>query len=171
MSRFFISLAALLCMLFNSCLEMPAGVQPVSGFELKRYLGKWYEIARFDHSFERGLDSVTAEYSMRQDGGVKVFNRGYNCVKSKWQDAEGRGYFVGSADVGHFKVSFFGPFYGAYVIWKLDGDYQYAFVTSGKDYLWLLARTPTVSAELQARFLQQAQALGYDTSRLIWVKQ
>ena len=133
------------------CTGKPDGVVAVKGFELDRYLGTWYEIARLDHSFERGLDNITAEYSLRDDGGVKVINRGFSREDDDWQQAEGKAYFVGNADEGHLKVSFFGPFYGSYVIFELDKtDYQYAFV-SGPDtsYLWLLARQPEVDDKVK----------------------
>ncbi|MBU1190511.1 MAG: lipocalin family protein [Gammaproteobacteria bacterium] len=168
MHRFLIiSLATLLF----GCQGLPQGVQPVTGFEVNRYLGTWYEIARLDHSFERGLSKVTADYSLREDGGLRVLNRGYSVAKNTWKDAEGKAYFVGSQDVGHLKVSFFGPFYGTYAVFELDKDnYQYAFV-SGPDtsYLWLLSRTPTVSQALLDRFIEKAKALGFDTDSLIIV--
>lgn len=168
MHRFLIiSLAALLF----GCQGLPQGVQPVTGFEVNRYLGTWYEIARLDHSFERGLSKVTADYSLRDDGGLRVINRGYSVAENTWKDAEGKSYFIGSQDVGHLKVSFFGPFYGTYAVFELDKDnYQYAFV-SGPDtsYLWLLSRTPTVSQALLDRFIQKAKVLGFDTENLIIV--
>jgi len=152
---------------------MPETVTPVKGFQLKKYLGKWYEIARLDHSFERGMDQVTAEYSMRDDGGVRVKNRGFAVVKNEWKEAEGKAFFVKENTKGYFKVSFFGPFYGSYVIFDLDKDnYQYAFVSgSNTSYLWLLSRTPTVDKELMSRFIEKAKNLGFDTSQLIYVKQ
>lgn len=167
--------AALLAMpaLLTGCLGMPQGVRPVTGFELDRYLGTWYEIARLDHSFERGLTRVTAEYSLREDGGVRVVNRGYSTEKQAWKEAVGKAYFVEDESTGYLKVSFFGPFYGSYVVFELDqAGYQYAFI-SGPDtsYLWLLARTPTVSVELLQRFMQRATALGFDTDALILVGQ
>lgn len=152
---------------------MPAGVTPVAGFELERYLGKWYEIARLDHSFERGLSRVTAEYSLREDGGVRVLNRGYSAEKGEWDEAEGKAYFVETPDLGYLKVSFFGPFYGSYVVFELDMEnYQHAFI-SGPDtsYLWLLARTPAVSNEVLQRFTERAAELGFDTNALILVDQ
>lgn len=157
----------------TGCTTLPAGVQPVSGFELNRYLGTWYEIARLDHSFERGLSQVSAQYSLRDDGGVRVLNRGFDAAKGEWKQAEGKAYFVGAADVAHLKVSFFGPFYGTYAVFDLDrAGYQHAFVSGpNTDYLWLLARTPTVSAELKDRFVAMARERGFDTSRLIWVDQ
>jgi apolipoprotein D and lipocalin family protein len=167
--------AALLAMpaLLTGCLGMPQGVRPVTGFELDRYLGTWYEIARLDHSFERGLARVTAEYSLREDGGVRVVNRGYSAEKRAWKEAVGKAYFVEDENTGYLKVSFFGPFYGSYVVFELDqAGYQYAFI-SGPDtsYLWLLARTPTVSVEVLQRFMQRAAALGFDTDALILVEQ
>ena len=159
--------------LLSGCLGMPESVKPVQDFELDRYLGKWYEVARLDHSFERGMEQVTAEYSMRADGGVRVLNRGYSVEKNKWSEAEGKAFFVGESDEGYLKVSFFGPFYGSYVVFDLDREnYQYAFI-SGPDtsYLWFLSRTPTVDPELLARFVEQARSLGFDTDQLIYVNQ
>ena len=170
------SLKKVLCgwlsLIFIGCLGYPDNIRPVKDFELKRYLGKWYEIARLDHSFERGLGKVTAEYSMRDDSGVKVLNRGFSKEKNEWSEAEGKAYFVNEPDEGYLKVSFFGPFYGAYVIYELDTDYQYAFVTSSKkSYLWFLSRTPAVSDELKAQFTKKAKELGFYTDALIWVDQ
>uniref|UniRef100_UPI00405667F7 lipocalin family protein n=1 Tax=Candidatus Electronema sp. TaxID=2698783 RepID=UPI00405667F7 len=166
--------SALLAVLtLGGCLGMPNNVSPVSGFEIDRYLGKWHEIARLDHSFERGMERVTAEYTLREDGGVAVRNRGFLAAKQEWKEAEGKAFFVGEPNVGYLKVSFFGPFYGSYVIFELDKEnYQYAFV-SGPDhsYLWLLSRHPVVEPELLARFAEQARKRGFDTSKLIYVRQ
>lgn len=152
-------------------LGYPATVTPVQNFELPRYLGTWYEIARLDHSFERGLDQVTAEYTMRDDGGVRVTNRGYSSSKNAWKESVGRAYFVRGPEEGYLKVSFFGPFYGSYVVYELDEqDYQHAFVSGpDEDYLWLLSRTPTVSDELLDHFKEQAETKGFDTDSLIYV--
>ena len=160
-------------LLLTGCMGMPDGVQPVSGFELDRYLGKWYEIARLDHSFERGLTHVSAEYSMREDGGVRVVNRGRSSETGEWDEAVGKAFFVDSPDLGYLKVSFFGPFYGSYVVFELDQEqYQYAFI-SGWDtsYLWLLSRTPTIDDDIMQRFTERARALGFDTDALILVDQ
>ena len=157
----------------SACTGMPAGVTPVKDFELNRYLGKWYEVARLDHSFERGLEQVSAEYSLNPNGSVKVVNRGYSTTKKKWSEANGKAKFVQDPATGYLKVSFFGPFYGSYVVFDLDKDgYEYAFV-SGPDlsYLWLLSRNKTVSPEVKASFLKQAKEIGFDTSKLIFVKQ
>lgn len=155
----------------NSCVGLPDGIKPVENFEKERYLGKWYEIARLDHRFERGLSQVTAEYSVREDGGIKVLNRGYNESDGEWSEAEGKAYFVKGSDVGHLKVSFFGPFYGSYAVFELDKkNYQYAYITSyNKDYLWFLSRKPTVTNAEKEQFLSRAKELGFDVDALIFV--
>lgn len=170
MKRMLIILA---CITIAGCLGMPEKVRPVSGFEINKYLGRWYEIARLDHSFERGLEKVTAEYSMREDGGVSVVNRGFSGEDGEWGEATGKAYFVSSPDEGYLKVSFFGPFYGSYIVFELDKEaYQYAFV-SGPDlsYLWLLSRTPEVSAEIVSNFVKTSKTLGFETGNLIMVNQ
>ena len=163
----------LMTLLLAACTGLPEGVQPVKPFDSNRYLGTWYEIARLDHSFERGLEQVSAQYSLREDGGIRVLNKGYNPEEQQWKEAEGKAYLMGAADEGFFKVSFFGPFYGAYGIFGLDQqDYQYAFVSGySTDYLWLLARTPVVSQELIERFKEEAGRRGFATGQLIMVNQ
>jgi apolipoprotein D and lipocalin family protein len=163
----------LVAMLLVGCTSVPEGISPVDDFDLSRYLGTWYEIARLDHPFERGLEQITATYTLRDDGGVEVLNKGYNPQKDAWQDALGKAYFVGDKQLGHLKVSFFGPFYASYVIFVLDKtDYQYAMITGpDRDYLWILARTPSIDASLQTQLVDQAKALGYATEDLIFVKQ
>ena len=159
--------------LLAGCLGMPETVKPVSGFDAERYLGKWYEIARLDHSFERGLTQVSAEYSWRDDGAVRVLNRGFDAEEGEWKEAEGVARFVGEPSDAHLKVSFFGPFYGSYVVFELEKEnYSYSFV-SGYDesYLWFLSRTPEVPQSLRDDFEKQARALGFDTEELIWVDQ
>jgi apolipoprotein D and lipocalin family protein len=156
--------------MLSGCLGVPASVEPVQEFDLNRYLGKWYEIARLDHSFEEGLDNVTAVYSLRDDGGVNVVNRGFLSKDKVYKEAQGRAYFVNDSDEGYLKVSFFRPFYASYVIFELDQDgYQYAFV-SGPDtsFLWLLSRTPTVEQALLDHFIATSASLGFDTEELIF---
>ncbi len=157
----------------GGCLGMPDGVEPVEDFEAQRYLGRWYEIARLDHSFERGLESVNATYSLRDDGGIKVVNRGYDTADGEWREAVGKAYFVENDSVAHLKVSFFGPFYGSYVVFDLDKrDYDTAFVSGyNHSYLWLLARSTSVSEAVKADFISQAKALGFATEDLVWVDQ
>ncbi len=174
MTRALLLPALLLVSLLAACTTgKPDNITPVDNFDANRYLGKWYEIARLDHSFERGLSDVTAEYSMRDDGAIKVINRGYNDVTMKWKDAEGKAKFVGEPNVGYLKVSFFGPFYGSYVVFDLDREnYSYSMVSGAdKSYLWILSRTPTMDEATKKRLVDKAQALGFDTSKLIWVSQ
>jgi apolipoprotein D and lipocalin family protein len=161
----------MLLVFVSGCTGIPDGVSPVTGFDVNRYLGTWYEIARLDHSFERGLQRVTAEYSLRDDGGIRVVNQGYNNAKQRWEKAEGKAYFTGESDVGRLKVSFFGPFYGGYNIIDLDREsYQYALV-SGPDtsYLWILARQPVLDTSTINQLLAKASGHGFDTSRMIFV--
>ena len=161
----------LIALVLTGCLGMPERVTPVESFELNRYLGKWYEIARLDHSFERGLERVTAEYSLRDDGGISVVNRGYSIEDDEWKVAEGKAYFVNDKNLGYLKVSFFGPFYGSYVVFEIDQEgYEYAFV-SGPDtsYLWLLSRTPHLQHEIIEKFKRMSNEFGFDISKLILV--
>ncbi|WP_369409753.1 lipocalin family protein [Zhongshania aquimaris] len=167
------TLLILSTLLLSACLGMPERVKPVTGFELNKYLGKWYEIARLDHSFEEGLSQVTAEYSLRDDGGVLVVNRGFFAEDNIWKEAEGKAYFVNSDTEAYLKVSFFGPFYGSYVVFELDhDDYQYAFISGpNHKYLWLLSRTPTVKPELIEKFKRMSADRGFDTTKLIFPEQ
>lgn len=162
----------ILPMIVCGCTGVPEGISPVKAFDLDRYLGTWYEIARLDHSFERGLNDVSAEYSLREDGGVRVINRGYSVAEGSWKEAEGKAFFAGARDEGYLKVSFFGPFYGSYIVFELDqADYQYAFVAgNSRSYLWFLSRTPTVSEALLEHFIRRAGELGFDTGGLILVE-
>jgi apolipoprotein D and lipocalin family protein len=158
--------------LLGGCTSVPDGVQVVNGFELDRYLGTWYEIARLDHRFERGLSQITANYSLRDDDGVQVVNRGYNEEKGEWDEAIGRAYFVDASDVGQLKVSFFGPFYGGYNIVELDkSDYQYSLVAGpDRDYLWILSRTPQMEPDVLQSLVDKARELGFATDELIFVE-
>jgi len=159
-------------LLLAGCVKVPGNITPVDNFNIERYLGKWYEIARLDHSFERGLTSVSAEYSVRSDGGLRVVNRGYSQKENKWKEIEGKGYFVDRKDQGFLKVSFFGPFYGSYVVFDLDRDnYSYALVCGpDKSYFWLLARSLRIDDELKKRLVDKAASLGFDTKKLIYVR-
>lgn len=163
--------AIVMCLLLLSgCTGIPDNASAVQGFELDRYLGTWYEIARLDHRFERGLSEIQAEYSLRDDGGVRVINRGYDGKAGEWKSAEGKAYFTGEPDVGRLKVSFFGPFYGAYNIVELDKqDYRYSLVV-GPDtsYMWILSREPTLDDATLARLLAKAEKLGFAVDELIY---
>jgi apolipoprotein D and lipocalin family protein len=158
--------------LATGCTGLPDGIEPVSDLDLERYKGTWYEIARLDHSFEQGLSGVTAQYSLNPDGSVRVINRGYSAEEGSWQEADGRAVPVEDAAEGHLKVSFFGPFYASYVVFRLDDEYQTAYVTGyNRDYLWLLSRSPVVSNEAIEEFRAIVQALGFDLTELIMVDQ
>ncbi len=164
-------LLLLASLLLGGCTGLPEQVTPVQNFELSSYLGRWYEIARLDHSFEQGLSQVSAQYSLRDDGGVAVLNRGYAAENDEWKEATGKAYLVGAANVGHLKVSFFGPFYSSYVIFDREGD-DIAYISGyNKNYLWLLSRTPQVTPAQKQRFIDKAAALGFDVGSLIWVDQ
>ncbi len=150
--------------------NIPKNATPVYPFQIDRYLGTWHEIARFDYRFEKNLTNVTAEYRLAENGTIKVTNRGFDQVSEKWKSAEGKAKFRGDEQVAALKVSFFGPFYTGYNVIELDKDYQYALV-AGKnlDYLWILSRTDTLPDEIRQRFLEKAEEVGYDVSKLIWV--
>jgi apolipoprotein D and lipocalin family protein len=165
-------LFTILLMILPGCVGIPNGISTVADFDINRYLGKWYEIARLDHPFERGLENVSADYSLRSDGGVKVINRGYNPEEKEWKQAEGKAYFVGESNVGQLKVSFFGPFYGGYNIIALDKTgYSYSMVCGpDRSYLWILSRTPEMDALPLSELVSQAKGLGFGTDTLIYVK-
>jgi apolipoprotein D and lipocalin family protein len=166
------NLSILLTLLFTGCVGIPENVKPVDNFNLEKYLGTWYEIARLDHSFEQGLTRVTANYSLRDDGGLRVINSGYSAGENKWKQAEGKAYFIKGSNQGYLKVSFFGPFYGSYIVFELDHEnYQYALVCGpNKSYLWLLSRSPEIQEDTKNILIARATALGFDTSKLIYVK-
>ena len=156
--------------LLAGCGQVPDGVEAVGGFDAERYLGRWYEIARLDHRFERGLDSISATYTARDDGGIDVLNRGYDRAAGEWREARGRARFVGPRDVAMLEVSFFGPFYGGYNVVALDPDYQLSLVAGPtRDYLWILARQPDPPRDSVDRLVKRAAELGFDTDAMIWV--
>jgi apolipoprotein D and lipocalin family protein len=155
-----------------ACTGLPKGTSAVSGFELDRYLGTWYEVARLDHRFERGLTDVTANYTLRSDdAGVRVVNRGFNPKTGAWDEAIGKDYLVDAPDVGRLKVSFFGPFYGGYNILELDSEnYQYALVAGpDRSYLWILARSPDLSNAIVQSLVEKARGLDFPVDDLIYV--
>ena len=168
-----ISVISLLLLFLSGCTGVPTGVTTVDGFDLQRYLGRWYEIARLDHRFERGMSHVTASYSLLPDGGVQVVNRGFDMDKQDWKEAEGKAYPVGDPTIGQLKVSFFGPFYGGYNIIELDSkNYSYSLVSGPNlSYLWILSRTPKLPQAVLDQLVKKAQVLGFDTDDLIYVDQ
>ncbi|KJY95713.1 lipocalin family protein [Pseudoalteromonas ruthenica] len=163
----------LLTVVLSACTSVPDKVSPVSPFNLERYMGTWYEIARMPHPFEEGLSRVTATYSQNDDGSVKVINRGFNAEEQQWSQAEGKAKFVGDPNTGHLKVSFFGPFYSSYVVFGLDQEnYQYAYVSGyNTDYAWLLAREKEVDEQRLEDFKEQLRTAGFAVEKLIEVQQ
>ncbi|MBR5842396.1 MAG: lipocalin family protein [Bacteroidaceae bacterium] len=145
----------------------------ITAFDLDRYLGKWYEVARYDHAFERGLVGTTAEYTRRGDGKIKVLNSGYlDTLDGSYQQSVGKAKPNSNGKPGQLRVSFFGPFYGDYYILDLAPDYSYSVVgSSSPRYLWILSRTPHLSPEVKTRIVDNLQRRGYDTDKLIWVEQ
>jgi len=161
----------IIALLFGSCATIPEGVVAIKPFIKEKYLGKWYEIARFDFKFERGLNNTTAQYSINEDGTIKVVNRGYNYEKKNWEEATGIAKFVGESDVAMLKVSFFRPFYAGYNVIAIDNEYRYALVCGNKlSYLWILSRETTIPEAIKQNYLAIAKKLGFNTSALIWVE-
>lgn len=152
---------------------IPEGTAAVQGFDVNRFLGTWYEVARLDHGFEKGLTHVTAEYSLRDDGGLKVINKGFDLKKGLWSESEAKAYFLETPDVGRLKVSFFGPFYGSYNIIDLDQkDYSWALVTGpSRNYLWMLSRNKTPDNAVMVHMVEKAKSLGFKLEKLIYVDQ
>lgn len=163
----------LILILMVSCgADIPDGVTAVQNFKKEKYLGKWYEIARFDYRFERNINNATAEYSLNSDGSIKVLNKGFNYKKQMWDSAEGKAKFIGSDKEARLKVSFFGPFYGGYNVVDIDENYQNALIYGGStEYIWFLSRNKTMDEATKKRFLEKAKKDGYDVSKLIWVSQ
>lgn len=168
-----LAVGAVAATVISSCasVSIPKGATAVKPFDKDKYLGKWYEIARLDFKYERGLSQVTANYSLNDDGSIRVQNRGYNSVKNEWKESIGKAKFVGKPDVGRLKVSFFGPFYAGYNVIEVDDAYQYALVAGNNlKYLWILSRQKTIPEAVKANYLKKAKSLGYDVDALVWGK-
>lgn len=148
----------------------PQGIYPVAPFDLQRYQGRWYEQARLDHAFERGLTDVSATYEPQPDGSVRVVNRGFDPSTGMWRQAIGKALFTGDHSTGSLKVSFFGPFYGGYHVAALDPDYRWALVVGpDRSYCWILTREKHFDPAQRESIVARAHALGIDTAALIWV--
>jgi len=164
--------AAAVALSYTSCVSIPKGAKAVSPFQKDKYLGTWYEIARFDFRFEKGLDHVTANYTVIDNETIRVDNKGFDVKNKKWKESIGKAKLIGDGAEGRLKVSFFGPFYAGYNVIAIDPDYKYALVAGNNlKYLWLLSREKTMPLKIREQYLANAKALGYDTSRLIWTKQ
>ena len=154
-----------------SCASIPKNVTAVQPFDKETYIGKWYEIARFDFYFEKDLDNTTATYSLNENGTIKVDNKGFDTVKKEWKQSVGKAKFAGSDSIAMLKVSFFGPFYSGYNVIAIDDNYQYALVAGESlDYLWILSRETTIPEAVKSNYLKIAQDAGYDTSKLLWIE-
>lgn len=165
-----LSLAAV-ALLSSSCASIPKHATAVTHFDVNRYLGSWYEIARFDYLFEKNLDNVAAQYSLNDNGTIKVLNSGYNFKSKKWKSARGIAKFKKDKSIAEIKVSFFRPFYSGYNVIAIDKDYQYALVAGRNlSYLWILSRAQTIPENIKKEYLALAEKIGYDTTKLIWVK-
>lgn len=152
---------------------IPKGISVVEGFDGKRYAGTWYEIARLDHGFEKGLNHVSAEFSPREDGGFDILNKGFNAKTGAWENSKAKAFFIDRPDLGRMKVSFSGPFYGAYNIIDLDKEnYSYAMVTGPKThYFWILSRQKTIDPAIMQKLVQKAIGLGFKLDKIIYVDQ
>ena len=160
-------LSVLLCQLVG-CSKSTTDNSVVTNFDLDRFLGNWYEIARFNHRFERGMEQTKANYILREDGKVAVLNTGIK--NGKHSQVKGVARLTDTPAL--LRVSFWGPFYSDYRVMLLDDDYQYALIGSGSDkYLWILARTPQISDEIKDKIVAEARRRGYDIDKLIWIKQ
>jgi len=154
-----------------SCATIPKGAVAVNPFDIERYLGKWYEVARKDFKYERNLSNTTAEYSLIDKRTIKVDNNGYNVIKGEWTQAIGKAKFVGAENIAMLKVSFFGPFYSGYNVVAIDDEYRYALVAGESlKYLWILSRETTIPEDIKNRYLKIAEEIGYNTDDLVWVK-
>jgi apolipoprotein D and lipocalin family protein len=178
--RLSLLLYPLLVLTLNGCsapLPPQAAQAVVKRFDPTQYVGTWYEIARLDNRFEKGLEQVTANYSIEPDGTLKVVNRGFSTEKNDWSEAIGKAKFVDPANAdgsrtGRLKVSFFGPFYGDYNILEVDQPYyNYALVSSGRDYLWILSRTPQLTYPIKQHLMAKAKELGFATDQLLFIRQ
>jgi len=154
-----------------SCKTIPDNVLAVRPFDKSRYLGRWYEIARFDFKFEKNLNNTTANYSLNSDGSIMVVNRGYNTVSNEWKEATGKAKFVDQDSIAMLKVSFFGPFYAGYNVIAIDSAYRYSLVCGNSlEYLWILSREKTIPEDIKTKYLDLAKSLGFETDKLLWIK-
>lgn len=162
--------AGIAFVLYSCGSTIPKKAIAVINFDKAKYLGRWFEIARLDYKWERNLDNVTAEYSLNDDGTIRVDNKGYDVKKDRWEQSIGKAKFVKKDNVGMLKVSFFGPFYSGYNIIAVDSDYKYALVAGESlNYIWILSRETTMPESIKADFLIKAQEIGYNISDLVWV--
>ncbi len=158
-------------LLMSGC-RSTSKLEVVSNFEVERYLGVWYEAARMPHGFEKNLSSVSANYSLNEDGTIKVLNRGFNDKKLQWEEVEGVAEFKAAEDQGWLKVSFFKPFYASYKVIYLNEAYTQAIVTGPSyGYLWILVRDPALPTTEIEWLVSKAGEFGFDTGKLLLIEQ
>ena len=155
-------------------LGIPEGLTAVKPFDINKFSGTWYEVARLDHGFEKGLSHVTAQYTVGPEGkGIKVLNKAFNAKSGHWESSMAKVAFIDQPDEGRLKVSFFGPFYGSYNIIDLDQkDYSYAMVTGpGKQFFWILSRKPSLDNKVMQGLIQKAIGMGFKLEKIVYVDQ
>jgi len=161
----------LLSILFIGCGTKYPDLKTVATVDIEKYKGTWYEIARFEHFFEKGCKNVTATYELKSDGDIKVINRCTNIKDNEQKEATGVAYAVDETN-SKLKVSFFRPFYGDYYILDLADDYSYALVGSpSRELLWILSRTKTINSDIKNTILEKLPSLGFDKEKFIWTIQ
>lgn len=154
-----------------ACKTIPDNIIAVHPFDKTKYLGRWYEIARFDFKFEKNLNNTTANYSLNSDGSIKVVNKGYNTVSNEWKEVIGKAKFVDKDSIAMLKVSFFGPFYAGYNVIAIDTNYRYSLVCGNSlEYLWILSREKTIPENIKNEYLDLAKSLGFVTEKLLWIR-
>lgn len=166
-------LALLGLLLMTGCAQTTRHIPAVEPFDIERYVGTWYEIARLPHSFEEGLTHVTAQYTLTPQGTVLVVNRGYDPEKNEWRTARAKAKLTSKENRGELRVTFFWPFSAAYRVIDLDQEnYEYAMVTSSRmNYFWILSRSPEIDAQRLQQLLAKATDHGFDLTGLIMVDQ
>ena len=158
--------------LFSKKRSIPEHATAVHPFDLQKYLGTWYEIARLEYYWECNLDNVTATYSLREDGLVKVDNKGWNFKREEWEESVGKAKPLDDPHTAMLKVSFFGPFYAGYNVIAIDADYKYALVAGDSlDYMWILSREKTIPENIKQEYLNKAKSIGYEVDKLVWTRQ
>ncbi|WP_400262794.1 lipocalin family protein [Sphingobacterium sp. SG20118] len=171
-SLFILAATAVATLAYNAFKPIKSKVKVVEPFDIDRYLGSWYEIARLDFKWEKGLSQVTATYSKHEDGSIRVNNQGFHKQKNKWNQSVGKAKFIDLPTRAALKVSFFGPFYSGYHVVKIDKDYQYALVFGDTlDYMWILSREKVIPEEIKLDFLKYARNSGYAIEKLVWTLQ
>lgn len=158
--------------LINSCsVKVPENVTVVKNFDVEKYAGNWYEIARFDFKYEKDMKNVSATYTLNEDGSIQVVNKGYDFIKNEWKEVKGKAKFVGDEDKAALKVSFFGPFYSGYNVVAMEPNYENVLVFGeSNDYIWILSRNKTIPENIKTKFLAKAKEAGYDLDRLVWTE-